>query len=115
MARDSGKKPVKAKKKDLGMDENLLLAICYFFSILGGIVTLVLAKDDKKLKFHAFQSIILGLVAWVLIFVLSWILIGILLIPLYWLYVIYLAYLAYTKKEVKVPVVYKYAEDMAGK
>ena len=115
MVAKSRRKPGKTAKtkQSLGIDENLLLAICYFFGVLGGIVTLVLAKDDKKLKFHALQSIILGVVAWVAIILTVWFIIGLVLIPLYWLYAVYLAYLAYTKQEVKVPIVYKYAEEMA--
>lgn len=51
-----------------GLSNNLVGVLTYFFLILGGVVVLLVApyKDDKELRFHAFQSIFLGL-AWMVV------------------------------------------------
>ena len=48
-------------------DKRALVAICYVFTWLGGIVLLFMSENNRALKFHAFQNIVLG----VLIFILS--------------------------------------------
>lgn len=75
-------------------NKRLLVAICYVIPLLGGIVLFLIAEGNRILKFHAFQSIILGLIVWVLGAV-SFCFAGVLGFIL-WLYCLYGAYLIYT-------------------
>lgn len=55
-----------------GMPENVSLLIAYLFSGLGGlIIYFLVAGDNKNLKFHAMQSIIICLGAIAVLIVLS--------------------------------------------
>jgi uncharacterized membrane protein len=76
-------------------NKRLLVAVCYILPLIGGIVLFLIAEGDRTLKFHAFQSIILGLIVWVLGAV-SFCLAGLLGFIL-WLYCVYGAYLVYTR------------------
>ncbi|VUT27898.1 MAG: Chloroplast import component protein (Tic20) [Candidatus Syntrophoarchaeum sp. GoM_oil] len=55
----------------LGLDENIEGALCYLFGWLTGIIFLVLEKDNRFVKFHAMQSIVVFLVLTVL-----WMIVG---------------------------------------
>jgi uncharacterized membrane protein len=46
------------KKSSTGLDENLAGLLCYVAGWLTGIIFLVIEKDSKFVKFHAWQSII---------------------------------------------------------
>jgi uncharacterized membrane protein len=76
-------------------DKRLLVAVCYVFTLLGGIVLLLIAENNRALKFHALQNIVLGLIIMVLS-VVSFCLAGVLGM-IFWLYCVYGAYLIYSK------------------
>ncbi len=57
-------------KSSLGMDENLAALLTYVFSLVGGVIFFAVEKESKFVKFHAMQSIILGL-AWIALWVVS--------------------------------------------
>lgn len=83
--------------------ENRIIAfICYILTWLGGVILLVMAKEDNAMKFYAWQAIVLGIIAVVLMFVC----VGFLV----WLYMIYGGYLIYTGKEFRAPVVGDFVE-----
>jgi len=46
------------EKTSLGLDENIEGALCYVLGWLTGIVFFVLEKDNRFVKFHAMQSIV---------------------------------------------------------
>ncbi len=48
-------------KTSLGMNENVEGALCYLFGWLTGIVFYIVEKDNKFVKFHAMQSILVFL------------------------------------------------------
>jgi uncharacterized membrane protein len=54
----------------IGMTDNLAGALCYLFGFITGILFLVLApyNQNREIRFHAFQSILLN-VAWVIVWV----------------------------------------------
>ena len=74
-------------------DKKLIVALCYVLGLLGGIILFLLAGEDKNLKYHAMQAIILGIVMYVLCFVC----IGIFV----WFYLIFGAYLVYSTGDFK--------------
>lgn len=104
----------------LGIDENLEGALAYFLGILTGILFLVLEKDNKFVKFHAVQSIIVSVATIVILTVVGTILMFIPIIGwiidillylgalLLWLL---LMYKAYQKEMFKLPI----AGDIAAK
>lgn len=81
--------------------------IVYIFIWLSGIVGLILAGTDKKMKFHSIQAILLGVVITV-IGLLPFI--GIISI-LIWLYGLYVGYKAYTGVDENVPVISDFARS----
>jgi hypothetical protein len=72
--------------------DKLLAAIAYAIPILGGLIILLTdAGKDPAMKFHAMQSIVLGVIVWIL----SFVCVGV----LFWLYCLYGAYVIYTSND----------------
>jgi uncharacterized membrane protein len=51
-----------SKKTSMGLDENVEGALCYVLGFVTGIVFLLMEKDNKFVKFHAIQSIVISLI-----------------------------------------------------
>lgn len=97
--------------KDTG--EPLLFLITYVLTWLTGILIFVTAgQKDKRLKFHAIQAVLLG----VIMFILAWIpFVGWLIGALLWLYGLYIGYEAgYQGKDILVPVIGEYAKKYSS-
>jgi len=62
---------VSGKKTSIGLDENVEGALCYVLGFITGIVFLIIEKDSKFVKFHAFQSILVFFALWVLNMIVS--------------------------------------------
>ena len=56
-----------------GLDENLAGLLCYLFGFVTGIIFFLLEKDNRYVRFHALQSIILSIAILVLNFALNFI------------------------------------------
>jgi uncharacterized membrane protein len=56
-------------KTSLGLDENIEGALCYLLGWLTGIVLFIVEKDNKFVKFHAMQSILVFLPLHILWFI----------------------------------------------
>src|SRR5690625_222003 len=99
----------------IGLDQNITGLLCYLFGFITGIIFLIVEKDNKFVKFHAFQSTIVFTFLFVLAFVftripfIGW-LIGLSLTPFYFLVWIFLMYKAYKNEMFKLPVVGDLAE-----
>lgn len=52
-------------------DSKLFGALAYLFGILTGILVFLMKKDDKFAKFHAMQSILLGVALFVVVVILG--------------------------------------------
>lgn len=57
------------EKTALGLRENVEGALCYLFGWLTGIIFYILEKDNKFVRFHAKQSILVFFPLWILSFV----------------------------------------------
>jgi len=79
-------------------NKRLVVAVCYVITLLGGIVLFLIAENNKALKFHALQNIVLGAIIFILSFIspLTLCITGLLSLIL-WLYCLYGAYMIYTK------------------
>lgn len=54
-----------------GLAPNIASMLCYVCSFITGIVFLVLEKDNKEVRYHAWQAIFFGIAAMVLHFALT--------------------------------------------
>jgi len=119
------------EKTSLGMEENVEGALCYVLGLLSGIIFFVMETENKFVRFHAVQSIIVFLalfVVWIVLTIIGIILafipvIGWVFSTVLWL-VLVLAVLvvwiigmlkAYKGEKYKFPVVGDMAEKYAGK
>ena len=111
-------------------DSNGMAAVAYVLTILTGVLMYVMKPDDKYVKFHAVQSILLGVsyaIIWMVVgalmtglsyalpfggFLLGFGLFGILWLVflLVWLYCIYKAY---SGERFKLPIIGNMAENFA--
>jgi uncharacterized membrane protein len=81
--------------------------LIYLVTWITGLIFYLTEKDDKKVRFHAMQAILLGVVMMVLgfTFILA------ILDPFLWLYGLYIGYKESTGETVRIP----YLADMAEK
>jgi len=107
-------------KSSTGMDENVASLLTYVLGLLTGIVFLIIEKDSKLVRFHAFQSILISAVFIILNMVLGFIpiigwLISLLLSPVSFILWLVLLYQAYQGKWFKLPIIGDYAEEQSKK
>lgn len=112
-----------------GLDPKLAALLSYLLSWVTGLIFYLIEKDDKYVRFHAMQSIILGVV-WIIVIVVLQTLFSVfifiapalvsllaLLIPLLWLGMVVLTIVlmvkAYQGEKFKLPVIGDMAERYA--
>ena|SRR5215469_3397070 len=113
-----------------GMGNNVAGLLCYLFGWLGGLIFLLIEpyKNEKFVRFHAFQSIFFAvaligvyIVLFILGIVLGMIHLGILLVPI-WLVLglaifgawVFLMFKAYSNETFKLPIIGDLAAKQAG-
>ncbi|WP_017185771.1 DUF4870 domain-containing protein [Alkalibacillus haloalkaliphilus] len=108
------------KKSSTGLENNVAGLLCYLFGFITGLIFLLVEKDSKFVRFHAFQSIFI----WVSLFVLSMVigfvpligwLISLLLAPVGFVIWIVCMIKAYQGNWFKFPVVGNIAEEQVNK
>ena len=73
-------------KTSMGMQPNLAAALSYFLGFFSGIIFYILEKENKFVRFHAMQSIIVSGILFVAVIVVGFIpFIGGLLVFLLWI------------------------------
>lgn len=45
-------------KTSTGLDKNIASGLCYVFGWVSGLIFLLIEKEDKEIRFHAMQSIV---------------------------------------------------------
>ncbi|MEM4359179.1 MAG: hypothetical protein QXT45_01460 [Candidatus Bilamarchaeaceae archaeon] len=108
------------EEKKGGIDDNTLAFVAYVLTWLSGLVVFLIAKDKAKnqkfVRFHAMQAILLGAAVFVAALVLGFIpILGWVMIPFValgvWLYALYIGFTyAYKGQIYKVPYLGEYAE-----
>lgn len=104
------------------LEPNVMAALSYVIPLIMGVVVILTEKENKFVRFHAFQSIIFG-VCWAgasaIAASLYIVLIGLILSPLITVIGVvtwfYLMWKAYNSKEYQLPYVGKIAHDQAYK
>lgn len=105
-------------KTSSGMEEHVAGMLCYMFGLITGILFLVLEKENRFVRFHAFQSTFTVIALFIINMVLSAIpiigwLISLLLAPVSVGLWIFLMYKAYKGARCKLPLVGNLAEKQA--
>lgn len=104
-----------ANKTSSGLEQNVAGLLCYVLGFITGIVFLVLEKDNKFVRFHAFQSIFVSVALFIIntvlaiIPIIGWILqplVGLLGLVLW----VFLLYKAYSGEKFKLPFIGDLAE-----
>ena len=90
-------------------ENKLVYIVAYLFALLSGIIVYLIAGQNKRLKFHARQAIVLGII----IFVIGFIPIVSLLTIVIWIYGVYIGVQAYYGKNISVPFMSKFEEKPA--
>jgi uncharacterized membrane protein len=113
-----------------GIGNNVAGLLCYLFGWLGGLIFLLIEpyKNEKTVRFHAFQSIFFSVAligVWIVLVILGIVLsvihLSILLVPL-WLVLglaifaawIFLMFKAYSNETFKLPIIGELAAKQAG-
>ena len=59
------------KKSSTGLEPKIACLLAYIFSWLGGLIIYILEKENKFVKFHALQALIIGILEVLCIIVIS--------------------------------------------
>lgn len=57
----------------MNLDENIAGALCYILGFITGIIFYLIEKENKFVRFHAMQSILVFLPVWIIVWLLGWI------------------------------------------
>jgi len=114
--------PVQTGKSGTGLDENIASLLAYAFGWLSGLILFLMEKDNRRVRFHAMQSILLNVVV-IVVAIVFWIVISILVSVLLWL--VFLAAIvaiwiscmvrAYQGKTFKLPFIGDMADKIVNK
>ncbi len=107
-------------KTSRGLQENVAGALCYLAGLVTGIVFLVLEKENRFVRFHAIQSIVVSIALMVVMIVLGfipiigWVINMLLGIGVFILWIVMMLN-AYRGRMMKLPVAGNIAESQANK
>ena len=108
--------------KYTNLEPNIAAALSYIISPFTGIIFFIVEKDDKFVRFHAFQSILFGVASYIIWFVatsLMALLVGFVLVPLVsiamFIFYAMLMWKAYNNEMYELPVLGKIAKEQANK
>ncbi len=106
----------KNSKTMLDLDENVEGALCYALGFVSGVIFLLLEKENKFVRFHAMQSVIVFLSLFIItaIPLIGW-LMSIFIVPLGIALWLILIYKAYQGEKFKLPVIGDFAEKQVKK
>ncbi|MFP4457470.1 MAG: DUF4870 domain-containing protein [Clostridia bacterium] len=105
--------------KVLGLNQNIAGALSYFLGAITGVIFFLLSGENKYVKFHASQSIIVFIALYIIAVVSRWIplvggLLSIIVSIANLLLWVGLMYKAYNGEKFRLPIVGDLAENLAG-
>jgi uncharacterized membrane protein len=102
------------KPQTTGLQENAAGMLCYVFWWFSGVAFLVLEPNNKNIKFHAWQSIIISVPIFIVAIIFSAIphiwFIGTIFWVGGWILLLYLAFMTYQGRKIVVPIAGPLAE-----
>lgn len=107
-------------KTSSGIEQNVAGLLCYLLWVVTGIVLLLIEKENRFVRFHAMQSILISIVLFIISFILAlipfigWIL-GLLLAPITFILWIFMMYKAYKGEWIKLPIIGDIAKEQVDK
>ena len=97
-----------------GLQQNIAGLLCYVLGWITGIIFLIIEKDDKFVRFHAWQSVIVFGILTVLGIIFNWVwFLGYIVWAISVIAWIVLMYKAYKGEKYKVPIAGNIAEKQA--
>lgn len=108
------------QRSSTSLEPNLAGLLCYLAGVITGVIFLIIEKENRFVRFHAIQSIMVFVVIFVLSLVLSAIpligwLLSLLLSPVSLVLWIFLMWKAYQNEWFKLPVIGDLAEKQLNK
>lgn len=107
-----------AAQSGTGLGKNTAAALSYVLGPITGIIFLILEKD-KFVRFHAMQSIVFSVIAFILNMILGFTIILALVLPILWVveFILWLVliYKAWQGEQWEVPFIGKFARQMVEK
>lgn len=103
------------QKSSLGMEQNiaalLIWLLSIFFSFIPGLVFFLIEKENKFVRFHAMQSIILTVITALVCILLFWLVVPLIVMPIIMLVgCIICAIKGYQNEQYKLPLIGNLAE-----
>ena len=104
-------------------ENSIMYVIAYLIPLLTGVIVYVMYGNDKRLKFHAVQAIILGiaiLIIDVIFYILSFLIfppifyIGYIIEIILWVYGLYVGYKASLGTDISIKYIGDYASSLSG-
>lgn len=117
--------PAPAGKTSTGLDQGVSVLLAYLFGWIGGLIFFLIEKENRFVRFHAMQSILLSvtvIVLWIALSIIGFVpvigwLISLLIIPLMFIgnlaLVIVLIIKSYQGQWFKLPILGDYAEKIS--
>lgn len=102
-----------------GLDSNIAGPLCYLLGVITGIVFLLIEKEDRNVRFHAYQSTAVFGGIFVLSVAVGWVpligwMISLILAPVSLILWIVLIYKAFQGERWELPVVGKWAREQVS-
>ena len=96
------------KPQTTGLQENVAGMLCYLGWWVSGIIFLVLEPNNKNIKFHAWQAIIISIpffIIWIIFLIIPhiWVVAWLIWVA-GWVLMIYMMYMTYQGKKVVLPI-----------
>lgn len=109
-----------SQQTSIGLDQNIAGLVCYLFGFVSGAIIFLIEKENKFVKFHAMQSILIFLTVVILSFVLGFIpivgwILSLLLAPASFVLWIFMMFKAYQNEYFKLPYIGDMAENIVNK
>jgi len=98
---------------DVTQNDKLLAALAYIFTPIVSIILLLLEdkKDRPFIKAHNVQALVFGVVYYLIVSILSFVVVGLCLIPVGIILQLYWAYKAYQGEMVNIPVITDFVKN----
>lgn len=112
--------PMTNTSTSTGLPQNIAIALTYFFTWVGGLIMLLVEKQNRTVRFHAMQSLLLFVSLTILSLILPHIpfvggLLAVLLDLAWAVGIIGLTILSFLGKDIRLPVLAEYADKYADR